>query len=235
MRLYSEGQKCIAYAIIALPAKRIRSVRNVIKNAMTYTNQAKIEAYLGRALTADELVNLSGQITSISNSLAEWLGRNYLDLGVSASSVTATARYYDGPYDQEVFVDDMIEVSRIDLVSTDLSSFQEIPSTEYHLYPLNASVWNSIFWHSGIFPARRKCIKVTAKFSSGELPAEVIIAATALCAEYIASISALIAPFKKESIEGYSYEIASFSSGNIIDEKIAKIMSGIDHLRKINL
>lgn len=198
---------------------------------MIYTTQERVEAYLGRDLTTAEEVNIVALIASVSSAVGAYLGREYIDIGDDETDVAVTTRYFDSVRSHELFVDDMLSVSGIDIVTSEGESYQAFTDDMYYLYPLNGSVFSSIYFHTGGFPGRGNAVKVSGKFSSGVVPPEVIMAVTQLVAQSLTNVSSVISPFKKESIEGYSYEIAS--SGETVNGQNAVIMNTLSHLKKI--
>jgi len=219
----------VTEAIVAPIVASLRNLRRK-KSHMIYTTQARVEAFLDRALTANELINLDIQISAMSDAVGKYLNRDYIDVGGVLADVVSSTRYFDGSGERELFIDDYISLSSIDLVDNALDSYQALTTDLYHTYPLNATVFSSIYFHSGSFSGRGNSVKVTAKFSSGIVPDEVIYAVTTLVAQSITSTPALSSPYSEESIEGYSYKK---ESRGYVESSNVQILSSISHLRKI--
>jgi len=200
---------------------------------MLYTNQAKLEAYLNRALTANELVNLTSQITAVSAQIAAYLNRNYLDVGVTTTAgVTNTVRYYDGTGSHALFLDDYISIASIELLDSFGDTYETISDADAFInYPLNGTIFDNAYLREFRAPGYEQRVKVTGKFTSGVVPEEVVMLATAMMANNIQFQSTAIGDFESESIEGYSYKLkttGSIDKGNSISQ-----FSAVDHLRKI--
>jgi hypothetical protein len=163
-----------------------------------YTNKAYIEAYLQRELTTSEEVILNSIISQATLMINSYTNRSWIDIGSGIGDISESTRYYDGNRKKELFVDDFRDLSK---VKFELMEFTE--DDEWVLYPLNSTIKNSIRLIDYRFPY--DIVEVTAKFTSGELPADVQMVATELSANLLADRTST-ASFKKESIEGYSYE-----------------------------
>lgn len=201
---------------------------------MIYTTQARIEGYLNRALTAAELVNIDYQIASVSKTVARHLNRIYLDIGeTDTDDVPETTRYYDGRGGHELFLDDFISISSIELLDGYGDTYQEISlAADYILNPTNETIKSNIYLRHYSFPRYESRVKVTGKFTSGVLPEEVAMLVTAIVANNLtAQTSGSSGEFEAESIEGYSYKRAKNTSGS--EENSISQYASVDHLRKI--
>ena len=143
------------------------------------------------------------------------------------------SRIYDGNGEKEIFIDDFVSLSEISI----LDSQGEISSTydnedEWILYPINKTPKQSIYLRNYKFTYGRGRVLVTAIFGSGAVPEAVVMVCTALCAKFINRMSANVSGFKRESIEGYSYELLS---GKDIDEESRILISTLDNYKKIIL
>jgi hypothetical protein len=196
---------------------------------MFYTSQEKIEAYLGRTLTADELIYLEDSIDNITEYIKAYTGRNWL---TSIDYVEEEARIYDGNGARELYIDDYTNLSKIEFLDGYSNAYETIPATDYSFYPLGSQVKDSIYVRFRNFPNRRSSVRVTAEFHSGLLPAGVRAVATALMGEFIASKQFLLAPFTSESIEGYSYSVGT-GQANESQAKIKGLFSRLDPYRRI--
>jgi hypothetical protein len=189
---------------------------------MEYTTQERIKGFLGRVLTESELVNLVSQIEAISNAISAYLGRSYQDVDSDiqdyVEEVEESEKYYDGSHEHILFIDDALSVSEVIILDSQGGEIETIDQESYILHPLNSLPKNSIYLRNRRFPGYLMAVKIKAQFSSGLVPVEIVMAVTALTG------------FESESIEGYSYKIAS---GNTTDQNIATQLAAISHLRKI--
>lgn len=201
---------------------------------MNYTSQAKVEAYLKRSLDANELVLLDTIISYISSFISDYTGRNYQDLD-EYEDVEAASRFYDGNGASELFIDDFTSLEFIKIYQSDNTLNETILNTDtslYKLYPLNKTIKQSIKLTGGCFMSGDGNIEVKAAFSSGQLPAAIQTIATALVAKFINRTQSTASGFKRESIEGYSYEIIT---GQDADEETKLLLATLDSYKKFSL
>lgn len=145
----------------------------------------------------------------------------------------ADSRMYDGNGEKELYIDDFVSLSEISL----LDSQGEISLTlddddEWILAPANKTTKQSIYLRNYRFISGRGRILITAVFGSGAVPEAVVMVCTALCAKFISRMSSNVTGFKKESIEGYSYELLS---GKDIDEESMVLMNTLGNYKKVIL
>jgi len=112
-----------------------------------------------------------------------------------------------------------------------LKHLQTIPTTSYTYYPLNSTWKNSIYLRDRHFPSIRSAVEVTGKFYTGEVPIEIQLACATLVGHFFAS-SRNVGDFKRESIEGYSYEILTGEEKTAQDKAT---FDKIDYWRKVNI
>jgi len=199
---------------------------------MQYTDKARIEAYLDRSLTANEVILLETLIEHISQFINDYTGREWLTIGVETLP-DAETRLYDGNGLKELFIDDFSSLEEVELLNSQGNTLATITdSDKYILRPLNEDIKDSIYLRNYTFYNGSGRVNITAVFSSGEVPSGIIMVATVLCSKFIARSSQSSSGFKKESIEGYSYELIS---GDDIDQETGNLLKTLDGLKKINL
>lgn len=198
-----------------------------------YTNQAKIEAYLQRSLTVQEVTMLPLYLAAVSNAIKTYTGRDWLDLPDSGDPVmpTSSTKLYDGVGQREVNIDDASSITQIELLDHDGI---EISSNldDYILYPLNKTYKESIAMQCGRFPRTLASVRVHAVFTSGPVPDEVVAVATLLASNAVSGSASASTPFQSESIEGYSY--TKKTASNIISEN-QSTMALLDSFKKFSL
>jgi hypothetical protein len=195
----------------------------------SYTNQQIIEGVLQRELTDDEERVLESAIEAVSESIKAYTGRNWLDL--DETTADEEVRYYDGNGKREIFIDDFTSISQIRFLDSLGTVTNTVPTTSYTYYPPNTEWKNSIYLRDRYFPNIRSGVEITGVFYTGEVPIDVQMACATLVGHFFAS-SRNVGDFKKESIEGYSYEILTG------DEKTAQdkaTLDKIDYWRKVSL
>ena len=162
-----------------------------------YLTQAEFEDFVKRSLTSDEAT-----MFLIAEGAAEKFIDNHTD--TNFNNVSETSKYYDGGV-CEIDIDPCTSVTAVASVDSDLSIVETYDSDIYILEPYNSTVKWSLRSRIGRFNRGVKNIKVTAKFSSyiDKVPSEIKLACAILCQGTIDNPS----NYKKESLEGYSYEL----------------------------
>lgn len=196
---------------------------------MLYTTQDKIEKVLQRSLTANETEVVQDVIRAVGASINAYTGRSWND--IHGTNPEPETRHYDGSGQRDLFVDDYISISELKLLDTFGNTIETIAQKDYVTYPLNSDWKNSIYLRWRRFPYTRSGVSVTGVFTTGSVPSEVVLAASTL-AGLIYSSSRNVGDFKKESIEGYSYEILT---GNEVTSQEQSVLDKLDLWRKIEI
>src|SRR5690606_989439 len=144
-------------------------------------NQAAVELYLGKTLKNGEAMLLNDLIAAVSAFISNHTGRNWLGVGKNESTVIPESRVYDGSGTRELAVDDMLSVTKVEILDYLGTPYYEIPLPEITLLDSK----DIIFSRLNRFPCGILNIKVTGKFSSGALPDPVKYVATQLVAHKI--------------------------------------------------
>ena len=191
-----------------------------------YTTQEKIEAYLGRDITDDELVILNDVIETVTKFINDYTNRTW-------GNTVTEPRTFDGSGNKELFLPNFTDVTKIELLDTLGGAVLEldVPDSVVY-YPINETVYTSIRRRSGTFPRRPHSVRITATWGSGALPNPVSLSATMLAANYLSTKKDNLTGFKKESIEGYSYELLSGAESS---EKVSKALSYLGSYKRIVL
>lgn len=194
-----------------------------------YTNQTMVEDVLQRNLTDHEERILESAIESVSNSINAYTGRKWFDL--DETTADEETRYFDGSGKREIFIDDHTSISRLRFLDSLGTVTVTVPTTSYVSRPQNTTWKNSVWLRDRRFPSIKSSVEVTGVFYTGQVPVEVQMATATLVGHFFAS-SRNVGYFKKESIEGYSYEILTG------DEKTSQdkaIFDKIDYWRKASI
>ena len=185
---------------------------------MSYTDQTKIEAYLGRSLTASEVAILPYVLQATDTSINEALGSSY-------GAVSTTSKFYDTECKRTISFDPAYEVDSVERVDTDVSNTvleEYVIGEDLELYPLNETVKSYMTKRFGYFTEGLGKIKITGKFGLGEtVPGNIVYIAT-----YIASnmlVSSQVNGIKKEEIEGYLREYYQFDVNN--DPEVMRVLN----------
>lgn len=196
-----------------------------------YTNKANVEAYLGRSLTASENTLLEGVIEYFSGFINSYTNRVWNDLSATKDP-EASSKVYDGNGMKEVRLNDSVKtLTKVEILDTSGGVYNTYYPDDIITYPLNREIIDSICLRSGHFPNRRACVKVYGVFTDGAVPADVVAVCTKLVAGYIGD-SNTSGAFKRESIEGYSYELLSSDEK---DSELISLISTLDMRKKVLL
>lgn len=198
----------------------------------TYTTAEQIEAFIGRELTENEQVLLPGIFAEVVSLINSYTGRNWHDHLEGGEEVDPTTRYYSGNGLREIFIDDYTSLDTIEFLDSQGNVYQTVDNADDYLsFPSNADVKQSLTVRNFHIPSGTANIKITGVFDSGEVPALVTAVATSLAVSLLGNIGEA-KQFKKESIEGYSYELASEAdAGSDVDA----ILQRLGSLRRIIL
>ncbi|MFA5634106.1 MAG: hypothetical protein WC973_03065 [Candidatus Dojkabacteria bacterium] len=195
-----------------------------------YTNKANVEAYLGRELTTSESTLLDGIIEYLSQFINSYTNRVWTD--ISGNDPEPSSNIYDGNGMKEVRLNDSVkEITKVEILDTSGGVYSTLLPADIITYPLNREIVESIVLRNYTFPNRRASIKVYGIFTDGDVPTDVISVCTGLVGRYI-NHAITNGGFKKESIEGYSYELLSSDEQNI---ELRNLVSTLDMRKKILL
>ena len=195
-----------------------------------YTDKANVEAYLSRELTSTEETLLDGIIEYLSEFINSYTNRKWNDLG--ENDPDPDSKIYDGEGTREVRLNDSVKnVAKVEVLDTAGGVCNTYVPVDLIRYPLNRDITESISLRTGRFPHRRASVKVYGVFTDGKVPADVVSVCTAIVGRYISHASNN-GGFKKESIEGYSYELAT---SNEQDSDLRNLVSTLDMRKKVLL
>lgn len=196
-----------------------------------YTDQEKVEAYLDRELTDNEVILLDSVIGYVSNFISTYTSRVWNS--IDGEEPEASEKIFDGTGKKELFINEFASLEKVEFLDSQGNLYLELEDdAEFITYPLNAEIKDSIYLRNYRFGLGAGRIKITAVWTSGEVPDDVIMVATALVAKFLSRRSVSAGSFKKESIEGYSYEILSSKES---DEETKSLMLTLDGRRKVSL
>lgn len=199
-----------------------------------YTTHEKISAYLGRELTANELIYIDDLIASVVSFVNAYTGKEWTAGAIDPyTTPVATERLYDGTGTKELFTDDFTLLESVKLLSTmgDLLFPTGFEPDNWILYPLNSPVKHSIYLRTYHYPEGHGNVEIKAVWGSGIVPFDVIMATTGLAGSFFKRNSATAeGQFQSESIEGYSYTIKNNSSS--LDTETQSLISNLDKYKK---
>jgi hypothetical protein len=187
-----------------------------------FTDQDKIEQYLGRELTADEALWVSDAIENVTDWIKAYTGRNW-------GTTSEVTKKFDGNGKRDLFIEDFHDLTKIEFLDSFANVYYTLLDTDYELYPLNETIKDSIYSRLTI-PNRRASVQVTAKFDSGELPAGVTAVATALVTLQLTDANTLT--ILKQSIEGASIE---YKGAEESTKKVIDLARRLDQYKKIDV
>lgn len=174
---------------------------------MAYTNLTNVENLLKRELTDAESSVLPLIIDVVEKYINEQVGGSF---GV----VEETSRLYDGTGDKIIDIDPCTDISAVEVVDIDGDATKTYVVDDLVLRPVNDTVKRWIELPYFGFYRGSANIRVTAKFSLGDVPSDIEYLATYLVTKYFNDY--VTGNIKSESIEGYSRTFESLSRGDFI-------------------
>jgi hypothetical protein len=201
---------------------------------MNYTNQANVENFLGRVLTAKEILLLPSLIETVSDGIISvYTGREYLSVGETLDEYAeAEDRLFDGNGAKELYIDDFTGLTKVNILDSDGGVYLSLTTaSEFIQYPLNKTFKESLMLRNYHFPVGPANVLVNAIFSSGPVPEAIVYIATALVSRFM-ELQGESVEYKNESIEGYSYEVLE---GTSEDEETENLLSKLDRWKKVSL
>lgn len=197
-----------------------------------YTTEAQIENFM--------LVNIassfSTQITEWITAVKKWID-TYCDRTFEQES--ATYKLYDGDGSNEILIDDLLTLTKIEILDEDGNVDYTIDSSdEYYLYPANDTPKTSIRLNKfnapiTIFLEGRQNVKITGTFGyASTVPEDIRLVATKLVAQIIKeSGTDITADIKAERLGEYSVDYAKIDA--MADMLGVRII--LDHYRVITV
>lgn len=174
-----------------------------------YTDQTRVEAYLERDLTDKEMVIFDEVVETISKFINTYTNNSWLTVDTDVDDIEAEERIFDGSGLRELFLTPFSGLVAINVLDGYGNISQTLEDTEYMLLPHNEDVKGSIVLRGGRFPEGIGNISIEAVWG-GVVPASVVTVCTTLVANFLEKTGS--AGFKKESIEGYSYELGTMGN-----------------------
>jgi len=179
---------------------------------MPYTTQSKVLAYLGLSALPSPLTSLTDFISSVTNFINTYCGREF-------EQESATSKLYDGDGTKILLVDDILTVSKIEILDEDGNVDYTLDNAnEYYLEPANETPKQKIIINLdnapiGIFPTGHQNVKITGTFgNSVTVPADIELAATKLVAEILEDYNITSGDVTQERLGEYSVSYSDVSS-----------------------
>jgi hypothetical protein len=152
---------------------------------MAYTTKAQVQNYLLITINS----SFDTQITEWITAIKKWID-TYCDRTFEQES--ATYKLYDGDGENELLIDDLLTLSKIEILDEDGSVDYTIDdTTEYYLYPANDTPKTSIKLNKynapvSVFLKGEQNIKVTGTFGyAATVPEDIRLVATKLVAQIV--------------------------------------------------
>jgi hypothetical protein len=155
-----------------------------------YTDQDHVVNYIKRELTDGEVNLLPAMIKQVSLYIDNYTTRSWKDIDAKEDTAK-TDRYFDGSGQKELDVDNFRDLEYIKILDSDGNEFDSYgPSDLSNViqYPLNNDAKTSVYLISGRFPSYHKCVKINARFDSGDVPEDVIMVATSMVAKLLSKM-----------------------------------------------
>jgi len=172
---------------------------------MPYTTKSKIQNYLLIDIDSSFDSQISDWISAVEKWIETYTGRKF-------EEESATYKLYDGDGTKELLIDDLISLTKIEILDEDGDVDYTIDdSNEYYLYPANETPKTRIVLNSSnapvaVFPKGHQNIKVTGSFGyASSVPKDIELVATKLVAGIIEEKQIDIAgEIKSEKLGEYS-------------------------------
>lgn len=200
--------------------------------AKGYTTEAKVEAFLGKAITNGAL---DDNILAAEKMIDNITGRNF------KADSAASARLYDGEGGNELVIDDCISVTKVELGNDYWGdAFTEAPFTgtdRYYTDPANNAAEGvpirKIILRNRLFIEGRANQKITAKWGwSAAVPDDIVYAATVLVAMmYEYGRSGGVGGVQSERIGNYSVQYKTGEEKS----KLGEVITILDKYKKYEL
>ena len=175
---------------------------------MALVTQSDLEKRISRTLTSDEASDFL-IINAANQSYVERL------IGSSLETASESTRYYDGGV-QHLKIDPCTNISSVKIVDVDQTEIETIDSDYYVKQPINKTLKTMLQNRYGKFYCGVSNVAVIAKFSiAGDTDTVNVIKNSMLdaLASEIDNSDEII----RESIEGYSVELAQTATKNYLD------------------
>lgn len=182
---------------------------------MSYTDQEKIEAQLGRDLTGSEETALVYLLGWIDADINDALG------GAYGTAVTGT-KIYEGGY-RTLSIDPVSNVTAVEVLDEDGDVTHTYETDDYVLEPVNSTIKTYIVKRYGRFPCGQTNIRVSGDFGLGAIPDDVVYTATYMACLMLANNGSQ-GNIVEESIEGYrrKYGSIDWSADPIVAKAFAR-------------
>jgi len=139
-----------------------------------YCTKEDIENYLLTEIDATMDAQVEAWIEAMENYIDKETGRNF------KADTTATEKLYDGDGDRNIFIDDCVEIAKVEIDDT------EVEEGDYFAYPANGTPKTEIAMEYQRFTRGRQNVAITAKWGySAAVPEDIKFACTVLVAGII--------------------------------------------------
>jgi hypothetical protein len=136
-----------------------------------YTDIQTIENYLLQGIDLGFEPQVEAWIEAMENQIDKETGRNFV------ADAAASERLFDGDGDREIFIDDCVEIEKVEVDGAEV---------DYFAYPANETPKIKIAMEYRRFTRGRQNVAVTAKWGySAAVPADIKFACTVLVAGII--------------------------------------------------
>lgn len=191
---------------------------------MLYTDQAKVEAFLGRVLTAAELIILPTIVAAVERQIDTILDTTFKN----TAALYGATRYFDGGVGH-IDVDPFQNLTSIEMISPDGSITVTLDATTYVLQPYSGNVTRTITIRYGRIPKGYKDIKIIADFTEfaaeeAGVPSDIQLIATRVVGTIIANPD-LASGLKAETIEGHQVVYGDIAGDPFKDPIVVKLMA----------
>lgn len=178
---------------------------------MSYTSQSNVESLLKRELLGEEESVLALVFDVVEKYINERVGGSF-------GTVTPTTRLYDGNGERILDIDPCTDVTAIEVVDRDGDVTKTYDLDDVVLRPINDTVKRWVELRYFGFVKGFANIRVSAKFSLGDVPSDIEYLATYLTTKYFNDY--ITGNLKSESIEGYSRTFGEMGMNDFVVKSV---------------
>jgi hypothetical protein len=191
-----------------------------------YTDKNSVERYMLVDIDSSFNTQIDEWIEVAESIIDNYTGRNFI------ADTSYSSKNYNGDGTHILLVDDFVELEKIEMGDPAYPSLvEELDSDNYHIYPLNETPKNKIYYDYA-FSVGEENVEVSAKWGySVSCPADIKLAATILVSFMIEEAWESQSETESETIGSYSI---TYNKSNKNTSKFDRLKSILDSYKRIH-